>query len=818
MMQQLLRAGAICALVGAQPMQAQWTNRYPKVGGYSHHVYLEGFELPLLTSGPIDAVESPDGTQVAFASRGYLWLFNPTSGVATRATHSAGVDSRPTWSPDGSTLAFLRDDSRRLSIVSINLRSGAETQLVSDSAMVLDPSYAPDGKSLYYSSALAGDLDLWRLDLATRQTTRLTTTIGAAELEAMPTPDGRALIYLSKSRGGVDAVRRRTLDGSDDRVLLPGGIISMTRGAVSPDGRMLALTWPNEERWELRLIGASVGGQSVQLFADRNTVPLTPSFSRDGRSIWFSRADSAQRMHLMRIPAAGGAAVDVPITTWNWGVPMARLRIVTRRAAGQAPVGARVSVRLGDTHPVVADSSQMRFDGQNGIAFFYSPGVTVLDVPAGVIDVMAVQGLATPPAVQHVTAAAGETTTVDLTLTPVWDARASGWLSGEHHFHLNYGGPYHLAPDALLAMGGAEDLDVLTPMLANLAMRFEDQSLFSYQHVTTKPWVIWSQEVRSHFLGHVGLVGSNALFWPWIWGPGYDVNARDDRPNADALAWTRSHGGFNVYVHPVPEPNPFRTAGSLRGLPVSFVADAVQGHVDAIELACLWSDERGTADLWYRMLNVGVPIALSAGTDVMNNLYRTMAIGTTRVYVKPTDAATPAGYFAALRAGRSFVTNGPLLEFTVDAAGPGEIVKRTSVTKRWSLTVHTAVPVDSVAIVVNGTVVQHLQGFPAPGSKVYTGVVALPAGGWIAARVSGPATDAWPAMDSYAYAHTAPIWIDRIGSTEPRARDAAAHDLLRALDVANQAINIGYSDALHPRLTAHITAARQVVTGWLAKE
>jgi hypothetical protein len=31
--------------------EAQWTNRYPKVNGFNHHVYLEGYELPTLGSG-----------------------------------------------------------------------------------------------------------------------------------------------------------------------------------------------------------------------------------------------------------------------------------------------------------------------------------------------------------------------------------------------------------------------------------------------------------------------------------------------------------------------------------------------------------------------------------------------------------------------------------------------------------------------------------------------------------------------------------------------------------------------------------------------
>ncbi len=804
------RLGLFVACVAmATPVSAQWTNRYPRLAGYGHQIYLEGYELPLLTTGPIDPAASPDGTRLVFASRGWLWLFDPGTGVATRLTKSPGVDARPAWSPDGASIAFVRDNGSMLTIVLIDVATGRETPIVTDKAIVLDPAFAPDGTSLWYSSGIGGDLDLWRIDLATRTTTRVTTTVGLSELQPMPTPDGTVVIYLAKTRGGADQVRRRSLASGEDRQLAVGNILSMMRGAVSPDGRSLALTWPSQDGYEMRLIGVEKPGDAVQVMRDPRMVPLTPAFSRDGQTIWFSHADARQRMQLARVPAHGGAAQDVTIRRWDWGTATARVRVITRLAADDTPVSARIALVAGDGHPIVPDSGQTRFDGQNGIAFFYSSGVADVTVPAGDIDLAAVQGLATPVASQRVRLAPGEMRTVTLTMAPVWNARANGWLSGEHHFHLNYGGPYRLEQSALVPMGKAEDLDVLTPMLANHAQRFEDQPLFAYRHTDTKPWITWAQEVRAHFFGHVGLINSRGLFWPWIWGPGYDVYSRDDRPNAEALDFAAAQGGINTYVHPVSGAEPFATAASLRTIPLGFVADAVQGRINAIELACLWSDERGTAALWYRVLNAGIPMVLTAGTDAMNNLYRTMAIGTTRVYVQPARPSELGSYFAGLKAGRSFVTTGPMLEFRVSRAGPGQVVKRSGAAQSWTLDVHSAVAVDTIEIVVNGGVVERLPAFSAPGSRHYTGSVTLPAGGWIAARVAGPPTKSWPAMDSYAFAHTSPIWIDRIGSTEPMAQAAAARDLLRALDVADQALAIGYADAEHPRLLAHFAAARK---------
>jgi TolB protein len=59
---------------------------------------------------------------------------------------------------------------------------------------------------------------------------------------------------------------------------------------------------------------------------------------------------------------------------------------------------------------------------------------------------------------------------------------------------------------------------------------------------------------------------------------------------------------------------------------------------------------------------------------VINDYYRTMAIGGTRVYVKPEGDLNEHSFLAALKQGRSFVSTGPLLEFSVEGAGPGEAV------------------------------------------------------------------------------------------------------------------------------------------------
>jgi hypothetical protein len=72
-------------------------------------------------------------------------------------------------------------------------------------------------------------------------------------------------------------------------------------------------------------------------------------------------------------------------------------------------------------------------------------------------------------------------------------------------------------------------------------------------------------------------------------------------------------------------------------------------------------------ELYYEFLNLGFSLTASAGSDVpFGN-----TIGTSRVYVHTGNPFSPDAWFAALREGHTFVTSGPMLEFTVNGQIPG---------------------------------------------------------------------------------------------------------------------------------------------------
>jgi TolB protein len=306
-------------------------------------------------------------------------------------------------------------------------------------------------------------------------------------------------------------------------------------------------------------------------------------------------------------------------------------------------------------------------------------------------------------------------------------------------------------------------------------------------------------------------VGADSLFYPWFSGPGYPVYEDIDLPNSAALRFARRHGGINSYVHPVSTKYPFPATGDPNGLPLELVPDALLGDVDTLEVACLWSDELGTSEAWYRLLNLGIPIAPSAGSDTMHNFYRTMAIGATRIYARPDGAMNLPNYLEAVRRGRSFVTNGPLIKFNAGGAEIGGVINADGNRQiDWKLETASATPVEKVEIIVNGKIVWSGQGMTEAGRKTFAGRANVPGGGWIAARVYGGAIRP-PFADSYPFAHTAPIWFDRVGSFDPAAAKTSARDLLRWMDVAEKRLDQGYSGAKVDNLKKRFAEARGIL-------
>jgi hypothetical protein len=241
--------------------------------------------------------------------------------------------------------------------------------------------------------------------------------------------------------------------------------------------------------------------------------------------------------------------------------------------------------------------------------------------------------------------------------------------------------------------------------------------------------------------------------------------------NAFVSEHAHAQRGLSGYVHPFdpPAPDPASTDPLTNALPV----DVALGLVDYMEVLG-FSDHLTTARVWYRLLNSGFRIPAGAGTDAMTNFASLRGpVGMNRVFVKAGPALDYRRWLAALEAGRTFVSNGPLLSFTLNGkeagdditlpAGVHQLVARVSF--------RSIVPVEHLEIVANGIVLAPIP-LTAGGTRAEA-VISLPMArsSWLTLRAwsAGPAH---PVMDLYPFATTSPIYVTVGGRPVRNAEDA----------------------------------------------
>ena len=186
-----------------------------------------------------------------------------------------------------------------------------------------------------------------------------------------------------------------------------------------------------------------------------------------------------------------------------------------------------------------------------------------------------------------------------------------------------------------------------------------------------------------------------------------------------------------------------------------------------------FSDHKSTAQVWYRLLNLGFRIPAGAGTDAMAN-YASLRgpVGMNRVFLETGGDRSPAALKAALKQGRTFASNGPLLGFELDGKRPGDTVtKPTSRTLPYRVAMRSPVAVDHLELVQNGKV---LKTFSLTGDRRRldaSGEIPKDVGGWVLLRAWNDEADP-EVLDIYPYATTSPIYL-AVGGAPPATNDAA---------------------------------------------
>lgn len=347
------------------------------------------------------------------------------------------------------------------------------------------------------------------------------------------------------------------------------------------------------------------------------------------------------------------------------------------------------------------------------------------------------------------------------------DMKEEGYMSGDTHVHF-------LELDQCHLQMRAEDLEVLNLLTSDFtddAHKFTgDLDLVS----TLGHWVYVGQEFRDWQQGHINLLRLRELVKPVEpFGGTFRDNSHPHMLVSPAAREARAQDAAVTWAH----------FGDIPGAE-SPIAIAL-GLIDAVDLISQgdptkpplhWEPWRmdqpehlplleslAGIELYYQYLNSGFQIPMAAGTDKMSDR---IPVGSSRLYVHAGGDRTYDAWIEGLKLGNGFITNGPMLTFSVDDYRPGKVVKfgdgKQIVARCTARSLH---KFERLEIIVNGQVVATETPPVRSTMGIYESTIkfsmTLEESSWVAARVAARADEGEAIMPRRmkVFAHANPIYF-----------------------------------------------------------
>ncbi|MFN8592546.1 MAG: CehA/McbA family metallohydrolase [Thermomicrobiales bacterium] len=415
--------------------------------------------------------------------------------------------------------------------------------------------------------------------------------------------------------------------------------------------------------------------------------------------------------------------------------------------------------------------------------YSYVPGECIVDLPLGRVAVEIRRGYEITP-VRTTVEITPETDEITFALERTLPWRERGWVTADTHVHF-------LSPQVALLEGEAEGVNVVNLLASQWGEMFSNVGDFDGGKTTFGArdfggngefLVRVGTENRMQVLGHISLLGYRGEMIHPLCSGGPSESAIGDPLDVSMAEWAErciAQGGLTVMPH-APNPQAERAA------------DIVLGLVNAIEMMTFNPHDAqvnpyGLAD-WYRYQNLGYQVPVVGGSDKMT---AATLLGGIRTYAHLGGREfTYDNWMAAVRAGNTFVTVGPLLEFAVNGQPAGSRIALPAgggtVDVTWEAA-SVSVPIERVEIVVGGFAVEQVdcgQALSAQGAAS----VAIADSTWLALRVRG----SYHGRHGEIAAHSSAVQV--VVDDRPLFVAADAMAVLEQIEGA-----IAYVDTLAPR-------------------
>ncbi len=182
---------------------------------------------------------SPDGSKLAYVSfekkKPIIFVQSLTSGNREILANYKGNNSAPAWSPDGRKLAIVLTYGANSQVYTISASGGGLKQITKSSGIDTEPSFSPDGNWIYFSSDRGGRPQIYKVSAGGGDASRVTFE-GGYNVSPRLSPDGRSLAYI-RNDGGRFKVALQDLSSGQVQILSEGS--QDESPSFAPNGRVI---------------------------------------------------------------------------------------------------------------------------------------------------------------------------------------------------------------------------------------------------------------------------------------------------------------------------------------------------------------------------------------------------------------------------------------------------------------------------------------------------------------------------------------------------------------------------------------------------
>ena len=214
---------------------------------------------------------SPDGSQLAYVSfeRGHAVVLVQSLATRQRTVLAdlPGSNSAPTWSPDGKRLALVLTHEGSSQLYTVRSDGGDLRRITFSETIDTEPMFSPDGKSLLFTSDRGGSAQIYRVSVEGGYAERLTFD-GSNNFSPRYSPDSKSFVF-SHFDGGIFYIAVQDFESKQMQILTSGGWDK--KPSFAPNGKLVLFATESQGRGILATV-SSDGRVKQKMVAQRGDI------------------------------------------------------------------------------------------------------------------------------------------------------------------------------------------------------------------------------------------------------------------------------------------------------------------------------------------------------------------------------------------------------------------------------------------------------------------------------------------------------------------------------------------------------------------